>query len=125
MPLEWLGSAMSNGTPSGKTCITNFDRFTFLQGSTANAWNVWRIEDLDGVELFAKRDSPMPTRATLIPRQDVGAPDDVIIPASKDDDFQAIFLNTTAGAFNQSLNDTLWAWVPNPFEDYNDAMKGV
>ncbi|KAJ4387370.1 hypothetical protein N0V93_007961 [Gnomoniopsis smithogilvyi] len=125
MPLEWLGSAMRKGTPSGRMCVTDFDRFTFLQGSTANAWNIWLIQDFDGTELFAKRDSPRVPEAGLLPRQDVGAPDDVIIPLSKDDDFQAIFLNTTADALGQSFNDTLWAWVPNPFEDYNDAMMGV
>lgn len=125
MPLKWLGSAMSNGTPSGETCITKFDRFTFLQGSTANAWNVWLVDDLDGIGLFAKRDSSIVAREGLVPRQDVGAPDDVIIPPSKADDFESIFVNSTAGAFQQDFNDTLWAWVPNPFEDYNDAMMGI
>lgn len=124
MPLKFLGTSMSAGKPSGVTCVNGFDRFTFFQGATANAWNVWLIDDFYGIELFSKRD--LPSSQDIGPRQDVGAPGDVVIPpGSQNDDSLAFLVNLTASTFDQDFNDTLWAWVPNPFQDYNDAMTNV
>lgn len=124
MPLLYLGTAMSQGQPAGVTCVTGFDRFSFFQGATANAWNFWLIDSFYGVPLFAKR-ALSAILPRLMPRQDVGAPGDVVVPAADEDDFFTQFLNSTAETLQQDLNDTLWAWVPNPFQDYNEAMTGV
>lgn len=124
MPTMYLGSSMSAGQPSGVTCVTGFDKYTFFQGATANAWNVWLIQAFYDVALFAKR-SVSSLAPGLVARQDVGAPGDVVIPESAQGNFEATIVNSTAGFFEQDFNDTLWAWVPNPFQDYSDAMTNV
>ncbi|KAF3763282.1 FabD/lysophospholipase-like protein [Cryphonectria parasitica EP155] len=123
MPTQYLGSAMSAGEPSGVTCVTGFDRFTFFQGATADAYNFYFISDFFNIPLFAKR--ALSSIQNLVARQDVGAPDDVDIPSEWDSNLLVGLVNQTAETFGQDFNDTLWAWVPNPFQDYNDAMANV
>ena len=57
MPTRFLGSAMSCGMPvHSNHCVNGFDKMTFAQGSTGNAWNFWLIDAFYNVGLFYKRD---------------------------------------------------------------------
>ncbi|KIY04123.1 uncharacterized protein Z520_00815 [Fonsecaea multimorphosa CBS 102226] len=122
MPTKFLGTAMNNGTPaSSNHCVNGFDKVTFAQGSTGNAWNFWFIDAFYNIPLFYKRDrvsSPPQKRSTL-----AGAPS-VPIPQSQSDNPQVILVNETATVFNQTFNESMWGIYPNPFNNYNKKMQG-
>lgn len=41
-PTKYLGTSMNDGKPANsKKCVNGFDKMTFAQGSTGNAWNFW------------------------------------------------------------------------------------
>ncbi|GKT47313.1 lysophospholipase 1 [Colletotrichum spaethianum] len=116
MPTMYLGTSMANGTAQNTSeCIQGFDKFTFIQGSTANAFDAWFIDEWYDTPIFAKRalKTGPPTSGNIIP------------PPQFEDDGRVILVNQTAQFFNQTFNESLWATYPNPFENYNPAMQGV
>jgi lysophospholipase len=50
---------------------------------------------------------------------------DIVIPPDQADYSQVQLVNLTATFFQQTSNQSLWARYPNPFRDYNAAMRGV
>ncbi|KAK7429397.1 hypothetical protein QQZ08_003989 [Neonectria magnoliae] len=119
MPTEWLGTAMSNGKTQNKSqCVQGFDKFTFIQGSTTDAFNSWLIDDFYGIPTFAKRglDARQKTSDQL---------SDIPIPSDQEQNPLVQLVNETASNFDQTFNESLWATYPNPFENYNDAMSGI
>ncbi|KAF6844496.1 lysophosphoplipase A [Colletotrichum musicola] len=109
MPTRYLGTSMSNGTAQNASeCVRGFDKFTFVQGSTATAFDVWFIGDWYDIPLFAKRG--------LEGRQSSSG--DIQVPPEFKDD-------GTAENFNQTFNESLWATYPNPFQNSNPAMQNV
>lgn len=106
-PTKYLGSAMNKGKPSNPDkCVTGFDKITFAQGGTGNAWNFWFIDAFYDIPLFWKRDIPIPKKAAK-------------------EDGQVQLVEQVASTFKQSLNTSMWARYPNPFNNYNSQMKGV
>ncbi|KAK1982817.1 LOW QUALITY PROTEIN: lysophosphoplipase A [Colletotrichum cereale] len=104
MPAMYLGTSMANGTAKNTSeCVRGFDKFTFVQGSTANAFNAWFIDEWTGP----------PTTDGIVP------------PPQFEDDGRVILVNQTAQFFNQTFNESLWATYPNPFKNYNQAMQGI
>ncbi|KAF4496954.1 MFS transporter [Fusarium agapanthi] len=87
-------------------------------GTTANAFTAWFIDSFYGIPVFAKR--------WLGKRQKVN-PDinDVPVPRDQYDNPLVQLVNETAMYFGLTYNESLWATYPNPFEDYNEDMKGV
>ncbi|KAJ4253372.1 hypothetical protein NW762_010527 [Fusarium torreyae] len=119
IPTKWLGTAMSDGKPQNKSeCVEGFDKITLMQGTTANAFTAWFIDLFYGIPVFAKR--------WLQERQEVN-PDINDIPIPKDQYGNQLveLVNETAQYFDLTFNESLWATYPNPFENYNDEMKGV
>ncbi|PNP78899.1 hypothetical protein FNYG_07764 [Fusarium nygamai] len=88
------------------------------RGTTANAFTAWFIDSFYGIPVFAKR--------WLGKRQKVN-PDinDAPVPREQYDNPLVQLVNETAMYFDLTLNESLWATYPNPFEDYNEDMKGV
>ncbi|KPM39729.1 hypothetical protein AK830_g6805 [Neonectria ditissima] len=119
MPTEWLGTAMVNGkTQNDSQCVQGFDKFTFIQGSTTDAYTAYFIDDFYGIPVFAKRG--------LDGRQkSAEQSDDIPIPSDQEQSPLVQLVNETASNFDQTFNESLWATYPNPFMDYNDAMNGV
>lgn len=119
MPTQWLGTSMANGTTQNSSeCVLGFDKFTFIQGSTTNAYTAYFIDDFYGIPVFAKR--------SLEPRQEPPSDiNDIPIPDAWADSDLVQIVNETARVFEQTFNDSLWAWYPNPFQDYNDEMENV
>ncbi|KAI8179597.1 Lysophospholipase 3 [Colletotrichum sp. SAR 10_75] len=116
MPTMYLGTSMSNGTAQNTSeCVMGFDKYTFLQGSTADAFDAWFIDDWYGVPTFAKRE--MESRQT--------ASTNITVPPGKEENGEVQLVINTAQNFNQSFNDSLWATYPNPFENMNPAMQNV
>ncbi|KAH7230505.1 acyl transferase/acyl hydrolase/lysophospholipase [Fusarium redolens] len=116
---KFLGTSMSAGKPQNKSeCVEGFDKLTLMQGTTANAFTAWFIDSFYGIPVFAKR--------WLEKRQKVN-PDinDIPIPEDQYDNPLVQLANMTAEYFDLTFNETLWATYPNPFEDYNEDMKGV
>lgn len=106
-PTKYLGSAMNKGKPSNPDkCVNGFDKITFAQGSTGNAWNFWFIDAFYNIPLFYKRDIPIPKKAAK-------------------EDGQVQLVEEVAKTFKQSFNNSMWARYPNPFNNYNKDMKGV
>ncbi|KAM0482163.1 hypothetical protein ACHAP7_004390 [Fusarium lateritium] len=119
IPTKYLGTSMSDGKPQNKSqCVEGFDKITLMQGTTTNAFTAWFIDLFYGIPVFAKR--------WLQERQEVN-PDinDVPIPSDQDDNPLVQLVNSTAQYFDLTFNQSMWATYPNPFEDYNDDMKGV
>ena len=118
-PTRYLGTAMSNNSVANSSeCVEGFDKFTFIQGSTASAFPAWFIDLFYDIPIFAKRG--------LSRRQDGDVDDGGIeIPPSAEDNGLVFLVNQTAVNFNQTFNESMWATYPNPFEDYNAAMRGV
>jgi lysophospholipase len=116
MPTQWLGTAMDNGSAvdSGR-CALGFDKFTFIQGTTTNAFTAWLIDAFYDIPIFAKR--------RLWSRH--GLSRDIELPPEASDNVDAALVQDTASQFNQTFNESLWARYPNPFRGYNDAMTGV
>ncbi|KAF6835186.1 lysophosphoplipase A [Colletotrichum plurivorum] len=116
MPTRYLGTSMSNGTAQNASeCVRGFDKFTFIQGSTATAFDVWFIGDWYDIPLFAKRG--------LEGRQSSSS--DIQVPPEFKDDGRVLLVSGTAENFNQTFNESLWATYPNPFQNINPAMKNV
>ncbi|KAF5538966.1 major facilitator superfamily transporter [Fusarium phyllophilum] len=116
---KFLGTSMTQGKPQNKSeCIQGFDKLTLMQGATANAFTAWFIDLFYGMPVFAKR--------WLEKRQQVN-PDinDVPVPRDQYDNPLVQLVNETAMYFDLTFNESLWATYPNPFEDYNEDMKGV
>ncbi|KAF5973249.1 lysophospholipase [Fusarium coicis] len=116
---KFLGTSMTDGKPQNKSeCVQGFDKITLMQGTTANAFTAWFIDSFYGIPVFAKR--------WLEKRQKVN-PDinDVPIPRDQYDNPLVQLVNETAMYFDLTFNESLWATYPNPFEDYNEDMKGV
>lgn len=115
MPTKYLGTPMNNGTPiASNHCINGFDKMTFVQGGTGNAWNFWFIDDFYNIPLFYKRDVNASSANSSIP-----------IPANQMENPQVLLVNSTASVFNQTFNQSMWATYPNPFHNYNKDMGGV
>ncbi|KAF4446753.1 hypothetical protein F53441_9687 [Fusarium austroafricanum] len=116
---KYLGTAMSNGKPQNKSeCVEGFDKVTLMQGTTANAFTAWFIDAFYGIPVFAKRG--------IEKRQKVN-PDinDIPIPKDQEQNELVQLVNETAMYFDLTFNESMWATYPNPFEDYNEDMKGV
>ncbi|KAI1009989.1 hypothetical protein LB503_011534 [Fusarium chuoi] len=116
---KFLGTSMTEGKPQNKSeCVQGFDKLMLMQGTTANAFTAWFIDSFYGIPVFAKR--------WLGKRQKVN-PDinDVPVPKDQYDNPLVQLVNETAMYFDLTFNESLWATYPNPFEDYNDDMKGV
>ena len=119
-PTKWLGSAMRKGKPQAKdSCVSGFDKVTFIQGSTSNAFNFWFIDAWYGVPLFAKRS----VEQLLSRRQSSG--DEIVIPPGQEDNPLVQLVNDTASEFEMSFSDAMWAKYPNPFQGYSEEMMGV
>ncbi|KAJ0340844.1 hypothetical protein COL922a_002969 [Colletotrichum nupharicola] len=115
MPTMYLGTSMSNGTAQNSSeCVMGFDKYTFLQGSTADAFDAWFIDDWYGVPTFAKRE--LESRQTA-------SNNNITVPPGKEGNGEVELVINTAQNFNQSFNDSLWATYPNPFENMNPAMQ--
>jgi lysophospholipase len=116
MPTQWLGTAMENGSAvdSGR-CVVGFDKFTFILGTTTNAFTAWLIDAFYDIPIFAKRG--------LWRRH--GPLRDIELPPEAADNADAALVQDTASQFNQTFNESLWGTYPNPFRGYNDAMTGV
>ncbi|TDZ26166.1 Lysophospholipase 1 [Colletotrichum orbiculare MAFF 240422] len=111
MPTMFLGSAMSNGSVvNSSSCVRGFDKWSFIQGSTTSAFNAWFIDDWFGVPVFAKRGA----EAREIP-----------VPAKGQRDGRVLLVSEVAEEFNRTFNESLWATYPNPFKNFNPAMKNV
>jgi lysophospholipase len=122
MPTRYLGTAMHNGTPiASNHCITGFDKMTFTQGGTGNAWNFWFIDDFYNIPLFYKRDANAPVSDAASPSANSSIP----IPLSQTQNPLVVLVNSTANIFNQTFNQSMWATYPNPFQNYNKEMGGV
>ncbi|KAF4336761.1 major facilitator superfamily transporter [Fusarium beomiforme] len=116
---KWLGTSMSDGKPQNKSeCVGGFDKLTLMQGTTTNAFTAWFIDTFYGVPVFAKR---------WLEKRQKANPDinDVPIPSDQYDNPLVQLVNQTALYFDLTFNESLWATYPNPFEDYNEDMKGV
>ncbi|KAG5754066.1 hypothetical protein H9Q72_002495 [Fusarium xylarioides] len=116
---KFLGTSMTEGKPQNKSeCVQGFDKLTLMQGTTANAFTAWFIDTFYGIPVFAKR--------WLEKRQQVN-PDinDVPVPRDQYDNPLVQLVNETAMYFDLTFNESLWATYPNPFEDYNEDMKGI
>lgn len=124
MPTKWLGTSMSKGSPQNSSeCVVAFDKFTFIQGTTVDAFTAWFIESFYGIPTFAKR-----ALHDFLPRQASGntsTTDDIPVPSAQEDNPLVEIVQETASNFNQTFNESLWATYPNPFEDYNDDMNGI
>lgn len=122
MPTHWLGTMMSQGKPlNTSNCVTGFDKMTFIQGSTGNAFNFYLLDAFFGYAAFAKRDLQ---KQTLEPRQQ--ANDSIVVPPGQESNPNVQLVEGFSGPpFNQSINESLWATYPNPFMNYNKAMANV
>lgn len=121
MPTRWLGTRMNRGVPrANDSCVAGFDKFTFIQGSTANAFNFWFIDAWYNIPLFAKRS----LQAFGLHRRQSSS-GGIVIPADQADSPLVQLVNATADNFEQTFNDSLWATYPNPFQGYNAAMSSL
>lgn len=116
MPTKYLGTAMSNGTTQNNSqCVQGFDKFSFIQGSTVDAFTAWFIDGWYGIPVFAKRS----LRARRAPEPTVN------VPPGQETNPLVQLVNETASNFGTSFSDAMWATYPNPFENYNAAMNNV
>jgi lysophospholipase len=119
-PTKWLGTLMKDGKPQNKSqCVQGFDQVTFIQGSTANAFNFWFIDAWYNIPLFAKRSIDTVLRR----RQSLGT--DIVVPPSQESNPLVQLVNGTVEEFDQTFNASMWATWLNPFQGYNKEMKGV
>ena len=116
IPTRFFGTSMSNGKPANSSmCVTGFDKMTFTGSTTGNAWNFWLIQDFYNIGLFVKR--------AISGRQSSG--NSIPIPARQYSNPEVQLVNQTATTFHQTFNQSLWATIPNPFNNYAPAMKNV
>ena len=127
MPLKYIGTEMTNGSVANSSvCVSGFDKMSFAQGSTANAFNAWIIDTLsNGTEaLFAKRD--LKEVSNLHKRQALAGSNSSSPGENTADRSQIISLvDEFNGAFNETSQTSLWARYPNPFNNISPAMKNV
>ena len=123
MPTQFLGSIMDAGSPVNEmSCVRGFDKMTFIQGSTGNAFNFWFIDTFFNIPLFAKRDT---IRRRPVPRQEKATiSDSIVVPPDQQNNSLVMIVEECAELFNQSFNQSLWSTIPNPFFNYNEAMAG-
>lgn len=115
MSTEYLGTAMSEGKVQNKSeCVQGFDKMSFVQGSTTDAFCAWLIDDFYQIPIFAKRQE----------QSSSGYADDIDIPEDQYENPLVQLVNETAANFEQSFSSALWSTYPNPFENYNERMKG-
>lgn len=106
METMWLGTIMLDGKVQNRSeCVSGFDKFTFIQGSTADAFTAYFIDDFYGVPIFAKRG--------LKSRKDDSR--DIVIPPGQEQSPLVELVKETASTFDQTFNESLWATYPNPF----------
>lgn len=118
MPTQYLGTAMSSGKVANKSeCVEGFDKMTFIQGSTTDAFCAWFIDDFYNIPIFAKRDESQ-TKSS-------GNSNDIPIPESQYQNPLVQIVNETAANFGLTFNESMWSTYPNPFENYNKDMEGV
>lgn len=121
MPTKWVGTSMNDGKPQANdSCVEGFDKVTFIQGTTSNAFNFWLIEAWYNIPLFSKRS----LQALGLHRRQTSS-GSIVIPEDQADSPLVQLVNDTAAEFEQSFNDSLWATYPNPFQGYNAAMNEV
>ncbi len=123
MPTQYLGAAMRKGKhQNGKKSVKGFDKFTFIQGSTADEWNGYLLEAFFNytIHLNAKRDN---SGLKLAERQSPSTA--IVIPPGQEDNPQVGLSQEVAHVFNITFNQSLWATYPNPFLDYNQEMAGI
>ena len=122
IPTKWLGTSMSGGMPRAtNSCVEGFDKITFIQGSTANAFNFWFIDDWFNIPLFAKRS----LQALNVFRRQTPSSNTIVIPPGQDENPLVQLVNGTATAFELTFNESLWATYPNPFQGYNGTTGGL
>lgn len=122
MPTKFLGTMMNNGTPANSNhCVNGFDKLTFAQGSTGNAYNFWFIDAFYNVALFYKRSRIY----RLLDRDSTPPSSSIVIPPGQSANPLVQLVNQTANVFNQTFNESMWAWYPNPFRNHNKKMTGV
>lgn len=117
-PTRYLGTNMSDGTAQNDSqCVQGFDKLTFIQGSTTDAYNAYLIDAFYKIPIFTKRWVGLEARQS--------SSDDIPIPKGQEQNPLVEIVNQTASNFGQSFNASLWATYPNPFANYNDDMSGV
>lgn len=119
MPTRQLGSNMSGGSPVNGTCVEGFDKFTVVQGTTAEAFPAYLIDAFYKIPIFAKRSDGGSSSSSS------SSIDDIPIPKGQEDNPFVQLVNQTASEFGQTFNQSLWATYPNPFLNYNEEMRGV
>jgi lysophospholipase len=103
---------MFNGSALNDTCVVGFDQFGFAIGSSSSAWNFWLLESMtNNTEgQFAKRALDEHNLEKRQSRPDAANPEILSLVS---------FFEST---FNLSLNDSLYAVYPNPFQGYNNSL---
>jgi lysophospholipase len=111
VPTQYLGTTMINGSAINNTCVVGFDQTGFAMGTSSSAWNLWLLNSLtNGIEgQFAKRDLGATEERHVIEKRQSAIE---LIP---------IFVS----AFNETLNESLYAVYPNPFQGYNNSLIDV
>lgn len=115
MPTQYVGSTMYNGTYVNITnCVNGFDKMSFAQGSTADAFNFYLLDIFSNgtLPLFAKRDE---TPAPIDKRESSSSGANPILE----------LVHEINKEFNLTTNESLWATYPNPFLGYNEDMAEV
>ncbi|KAI9833172.1 MAG: hypothetical protein M1819_003795 [Sarea resinae] len=137
MPTQYIGTTMLNGSVANiSECVTGFDKMSFVQGSTSDAFNIYLITNFSNssLELFAKRDdpawSPLEKRKTSSSAAAPTSPQPISfggisVPSGDENSGYLELVEQIASNFNQTVEESLWATYPNPFLDYSKAMSGV
>lgn len=116
MPTAYIGTAMSDGKLQNKSeCVQGFDKMSFVQGSTTDAFCAWFIDDFYSIPISAKRDD---LKAS-------GGDNGIPIPDDQEQNPLVQLVNGTASNFDQSFNESIWSRYPSPFEGYGQPMDGV
>lgn len=104
---------MFNGSAINETCVEGFDSLSFAVGSSSNAWNGWLLESESNntLGLFAKR-SLSDESHSLVKRQG---------PSYGANAQNLELIQVFESTFNLSLNDSLYAVYPNPFQGYGNT----
>ncbi|KAI9897651.1 hypothetical protein N3K66_007507 [Trichothecium roseum] len=114
MPTKYLGTTVSNGSAANESqCVKGFDKYMFIQGTTADACPGSLIDVLGELNVFSKRQAA--------PRPDL----DLDIPTADTDSSKVRLVRLTAQHYGQTFNESLCGTYPNPLQDYNEAMEGV
>lgn len=119
-PTKYLGTNVSDGKPTSDQCIVGFDKMTFIQGSTATAFNFYLLDGFYGFAPFAKR-----ALSRLFGRQSDSNSPTIQIPPGQEDNPNVELVNETVTYFGTSFSDALWATYPNPFNNLNGAPTMV